>query len=187
MALKVLAAGWKEDPDTLPIVKQATQERDFFLPGVAVEALAAGWKEDPDTLPIVKQATQNGNGVVRQTAVEALAAGWKEDPDTLPIVKQASQDEHEYVRQIAVEAIAMGWWKDEPGIFELLSQIARTDAFVREYDFQDNPRKVALETILKNYPDRPEILQLLRDRSANDTDETLRQFAQKKLAEWEGG
>jgi hypothetical protein len=33
---------------------------------------------------------------------------------------------------------------------------------------------------------RPEVFEILRDRSLNDSDEKLRQFAQYKLAEWEG-
>ncbi|MGB3236832.1 MAG: HEAT repeat domain-containing protein, partial [Geitlerinemataceae cyanobacterium] len=159
----------------------------------AVEAIASGWKEDPDTLPWLNQGTTDAEWAVRYAAVQAIATGWKEDPDTLPLLKQATTDADEDVRSAAVEAIASGWIH-EPGIFELLSQIALTDPFVREENWQENPRQTALEALLKNYPDcpadtlreRPEVVEILRDRSINDSDEPLRQFAQNKLAEWEG-
>ncbi|MDY6938948.1 MAG: HEAT repeat domain-containing protein [Cyanobacteriota bacterium] len=187
VAVQELARGWKDDPDTLPILQDKAQnDEDSVVRQVAVQELARGWKDDPDTLPWLKDKAQNDeNEWVRRVAVQELARGWKDDRDTLPLLKDKAQnDENWAVRQAAVQELARGW-KDEPGMFELLSQITRTDAFDRSNDFQYNPRRTALEAILKSYPDRPEIFELLRDRSANDTDEQLRQFAQEKLAERE--
>ena len=39
--------------------------------------------------------------------------------------------------------------------------------------------------MLKQYPDRPKTLEILRDRFANDPDEQVRKFAQKQLAKLE--
>lgn len=39
--------------------------------------------------------------------------------------------------------------------------------------------------MLKQYPDRPKTLEILRDRFANDPDEKLCKFAQKKLTQLE--
>jgi hypothetical protein len=39
--------------------------------------------------------------------------------------------------------------------------------------------------MIELYPDRPQTLELVRDRAQNDSDETLREFAQEKLAELE--
>jgi hypothetical protein len=88
------------------------------------------------------------------------------------------------VRRAAVEELALGW-KDEPGIFEWLGDIAINHPFERQYSFQDNPRQAALEIMLKQYPDRPKTLEILRDRFANDPDEQVRNFAQKQLAKLE--
>jgi hypothetical protein len=39
--------------------------------------------------------------------------------------------------------------------------------------------------MIELYPDRPQTLELVRDRAQNDRDPKLREFAQKKLAELE--
>jgi predicted NACHT family NTPase len=185
--LRELANGWKDDPDTLTIIKQKTQTDDNeHVRYTAVQALAQGWKDDPDTLPLLKQKAQSDdNDAVRYVAVQELAQGWKDDPDTLPLLKQKAQsDDHEYVRYAAVQKLALGW-KDEPWMFELLCNCAINDPFVREKDWQDNPRQLALEVIIKQYPDYPQTLPLLRDRAENDPDEKVKEFAQKKLAELE--
>ena len=39
--------------------------------------------------------------------------------------------------------------------------------------------------MIKLYPDRPQTLELVRDRAQNDRDQQLREFAQKQLAKLE--
>jgi hypothetical protein len=56
---------------------------------------------------------------------------------------------------------------------------------IARMSWQDNPRQTALAAIIELYPDRPQTLELVRDRAQNDSDETLREFAQKKLAQLE--
>ena len=51
--------------------------------------------------------------------------------------------------------------------------------------WQTNPRQIALEIIIKQFPQHPQTLPLLRDRTENDPDEQVREFAQKKLAQLE--
>jgi len=68
---------------------------------------------------------------------------------------------------------------------EGLEDIAINHPFERKSKFQDNPRQTALGILLKQYPDRPKTLEILRDRFANDPDEKVRQFAQKKLTQLE--
>ncbi len=59
-------------------------------------------------------------------------------------------------------------------------------SFAREKDWQDNPRQTALAAIIELYPDRPQSLELVRDRALNDRDQKLREFAQEKLTQLEG-
>ncbi|MEG4813629.1 HEAT repeat domain-containing protein, partial [Microcoleus sp. K5-D4] len=114
-----------------------------------------------------------------------LARGWKDDPETLPLLKQLAQSDDNWdVRYTAVQELAQGW-KDEPGIFEWLGDIAINHPFERKANFQNNPRQRALEIMVKQYPDRPQTLEILRDRLANDPDKKVRQFTQKKLTELE--
>ncbi|MEG4004754.1 HEAT repeat domain-containing protein [Microcoleus sp. Pol1C5] len=181
-----LAPRWKDDPKTLPWLKQLAQsDDDSLLRYAAVGGLARGWKDDPETLPWLKQMAQSDdNSVVRSAAVQ-LAGGWKDDPETLPILKELAQsNDNWYVRSLVIEELARGW-KDEPGIFEWLGDIAINHPFKRKSDFQDNPRQTALEIMIKQYPDCPKTLQILRDRFANDPDEEVRNFAQKELAKLE--
>ncbi|MEG4252042.1 HEAT repeat domain-containing protein [Microcoleus sp. Pol10D4] len=184
-AVQRLARGWKDDPETLPILKQLAQfDDDSDVRYSAVQELARGWKNCPETLPWLKQLAQSDdNSAVRKAAVQELGLGWKDDPETLPLLKQMAQSDDDWdVRYSALKELA--WeWKDEPGIFEALGDIAINHPFERLYKWQDNPRKTALEIMLKQYPDRPKNLEILRDRFANDPDEKVRQFAQKKLTQ----
>ncbi|MBD0310594.1 MAG: HEAT repeat domain-containing protein, partial [Microcoleus sp. T1-bin1] len=103
----------------------------------------------------------------------------------LPILKQLAQsDDNWRVRTSAVEELARGW-KDDPELFEFSWDVAINDPFDREEDWQNNPRQTALAAIIELYPDRPQTLELVRDRAQNDSDETLRKFAQKNLAKLE--
>ena len=88
------------------------------------------------------------------------------------------------MRRAAVQELARGW-KNDPKIFQLLCDIAINDPCKRQYTYQDNPREAALEIMVKQYPDRPKTLEILRDRFANDPDAQVRQFAQKQLARLE--
>ncbi|MEG4546289.1 HEAT repeat domain-containing protein [Microcoleus sp. Aus8_D2] len=186
-AVAALAATWKDDPETLPWLKQRAQSDDnSTVRRAAVQELARGWKDDPETLPWLKQLAQSDDDwPVRRAAVQELARGWKDDPETLPWLKQLAQsDDDSDVRQAAVQELARGW-KDEPGIFELLCDVAINDPFDRKYDWQDNPRQTALAAIIELYPDRPQTLAIVRDRAQNDRDPKLREFAQNELAKLE--
>ncbi|MEQ8538845.1 MAG: HEAT repeat domain-containing protein [Coleofasciculus sp. D1-CHI-01] len=185
-AITTIATIWKQDPDTLPLLKQLIQFDDNgIVRGAAVEELARGWKQDPDTLPLLKQRLQSDDSMlIRGAAVQELARGWKDDPDTLPLLKQRIQsDDDGDVRRAAIQELARAW-KDEPWLFELLYNCTMNDPFQRENNWEENPRQMALEGIIKRYPDHPKTLTLLRDRAENDADEKLREFAQKKLKQF---
>jgi hypothetical protein len=187
-ALQELVRAWKDDPETLPILKQLAQyDDDSAVRLSALQELVWGWKNDPETLPWLKQLAQSDdNWDVRRAAVQELARGWNDDPETLPWLKQLAQsDDDGAVRRAAVQELARGWI-NESGIFELLGDVAIHDPFDREDDWQDNPRQAALAATIELYPDRPETLELVRDRAQNDRDQKLREFAQEKLTHLEG-
>ncbi|MEG5042594.1 MULTISPECIES: NACHT domain-containing protein [unclassified Microcoleus] len=123
---------------------------------------------------------------INRPAVAAVAATWKDDPETLPWLKQlAHSDDDGDVRIAAVQELA-GGWKDDPELFELLCDVAINDPFDhRGKNRWRNPRQTALAAMIELYPDRPQTLEILRDRAQNDSDEMLHDFAQKKLAELE--
>ncbi|MEG4628836.1 HEAT repeat domain-containing protein [Microcoleus sp. AR_TQ3_B6] len=187
-ALQELVRAWKDDPETLPILKQLAQyDDDSAVRLSALQELVWGWKNDSETLPWLKQLAQSeDNWDVRRAAVQEIAREWKDDPETLPWLKQRAQsDDDANVRRAAVQELARGW-KDESGIFELLGDVAIHDPFDREDEWQDNPRQAALAATIELYADRPETLELVRDRAQNDRDPKLREFAQEKLTQLEG-
>lgn len=182
-AVQELARGFKDDPDTLPILKQrATSDDNESVRRAAVQELARGFKDDSDTLPILKKrVTSDKYANVRQAALQELARGFQDDPDTLPILKKrAMTDQHLDVRHTALQELTRSF-KDDPSIFEVFYNCAVNDPFTREYNFQLNPRQLALETIIEQYPHHPQTIKLLRDRATNDPDEQVREFASKKL------
>ena len=187
-ALQELVWGWKDDPETLPWLKQLAQSEDNWdVRRAAVQEIARGWNDDPETLPWLKQLAQSeDNGDVGRAAVQEIARGWNDDQETLPWLKQLAQSDNNWaMRRAAVQELARGW-RNESGIFELLCDVAINDPFDRKEDWQDNPRQAALAAIIELYPDRPEILELVRDRAQNDRDQKLREFAQEKLTQLEG-
>ncbi|WP_295619954.1 hypothetical protein [Chamaesiphon sp. GL140_3_metabinner_50] len=60
------------------------------------------------------------------------------------------------------------------------------DPFQRQHltEYEYNPRLTALKAIIKNYPDRSEVLDLLVDRSKNDPDKQVRKYVEEELVKW---
>ena len=121
---------------------------------------------------------------MRREALQQIATGWKQEPGILDLLKQRVVfDESWEVRREAVRQIVTGW-KQKPGTFEIFYDNALNDPFERKYEFQDNPRQIALEAIVKQYLDHPQALPLLKDRAENDPDEQLQEWAKKKLQQY---
>jgi predicted NACHT family NTPase len=186
-AVQELARKFKDDPYTLSFLQErAAQNEDWEIRDVAVQELVLGWKDDPDTLSIFKQRAINDDlGSYRLKAVYELARLWKAHPDTLPWIKErATKDNVLSVRHAAIRELTRKW-KNDKSVFEFLCNIAINDPFERQLILEDNPRQIALEAIIEQYPHYPQTLSLLRDRAKNDPDEQVREFAQKKLAQLE--
>ena len=207
-AVHELVRGWKEDPDTLQILKRrAASDENPEVRRAAVQELARGWKEDPDTLQILTQhASSDENPEVRQVAVQELALGWKKDPDTLQILKQhAASDENPEVRRVAVEEFADGW-KEDPDTLVILKRAtsdsspdvrqasvqALADGWKEEPDTlvilkratsDENPevRRVAVRELARGWKEDPDILQILKQHAASDENPEVRRVAVEEL------
>ncbi|WP_334742252.1 HEAT repeat domain-containing protein [Nostoc sp.] len=188
-AVRELANNFKDDPDTKAWLKErAIHDDDQVVRSAAVRELANNFKDDPDTKFILKErATQDDNWVVRLRAVEELANNFKDDPDTKSILKEHATHDNNYVQRAAVQALAK-YFKYQPELFEIYYHCAVNNHFKDSYNsrFNPNPRRIALEIIIKQFPQHPQTLPLLRDRTENDPDEQVREFAQKKLKQLEG-
>jgi hypothetical protein len=108
-AVEAIAAGWAEEPGTLPLLRErATGDQAPDVRYAAVQAIAAGWAEEPGTLQWLRErATGDQAPAVRYAAVQAIAAGWAEEPGTLQWLRErATGDQAPDVRRAAVETIA---------------------------------------------------------------------------------
>ena len=196
IAIEGLAENWKNDPDTFPLLMEmAKSDENGNVGNAAIQKLLKGWKDDPNFLSVLKTLAQSAKHChVRETAMREWAQGWSSDSGILPLLKTVAQsNDHWHVRAAALEELARGW-KDEAGIFEFICDRAVNDPYPLkdetnplkdEINKTPNPRKTALEIIIKQYPNHPQALPLLRDRAENDPDEKVREFAQNKLAQVE--
>jgi predicted NACHT family NTPase len=176
-AVAAVATTWKDDPDTLPMLKQlATTDWNSDVRRAAVQELAGGWKNDPDTLPFLKQrATTDRDSSVRSAAVQELAGGWKNDPDTLPFLKQrATTDKDWSVRSAAVQELA-GGWKNDPDTLPILKQRATTDQV-------SSVRRAAVQELARGWKNDPDTLPILKQRATTDQDSDVRSAAVQELA-----
>ncbi|MCY7272761.1 MAG: HEAT repeat domain-containing protein [Phormidesmis sp. CAN_BIN44] len=145
--MQELARGWKDDPETLPILKSLAQsDGNRYVQDVAVQELARGWKDDPETEPILKSLAQSdGNRYVRRVVVQELAQGWKDDPTMFEFLSdrtlhdpfERKYDRQENPRQTALEAI-IKHYPAHAQTRELLSDRAQNDPDeeVREFATQ---------------------------------------------------
>ncbi|WP_293073916.1 HEAT repeat domain-containing protein [Moorena sp. SIO3H5] len=200
IAIEKLAQGYKNQPYTLALLQQSARSDKYLTVRVtAIEQLAQGYKDHPDTLPLLQQSARSDtDSDVRATAIEKLAQGYQDHPDTLPLLQQSARsDKDSWVRCAAIEQLAQGWhdrvaWPtaNQPWLFKFLCvRVAalsehRTlnDPFERKKSWIDNPRQIALQAILKYYPNHSQTRSLLQNRAEHDPDPKLRQYAQEKLA-----
>ncbi|OKH32890.1 NTPase [Nostoc calcicola FACHB-389] len=186
-AVQELAQNFKDDSDSKSFLKErAIKNNSYYMRRAGVQELAKNFKDDPNSKSFLKErATNANNSDVRYTAVQELAKNFKDDPDTKSFLKErATQDDSYYVRGVAVQLLAKHF-KYQPELFDIYYNCAVDDSFERKKKDQTNPRRIALEIIIKQFPQHEQTLPLLRDRADNDPDEQVREFAQKKLAQLE--
>ncbi|MBD2211398.1 HEAT repeat domain-containing protein [Nostoc linckia FACHB-104] len=187
VAVQELARSFSDDPDTKILLQERTiYDESAGVRCAAMEELVRSFKDDPHTKSILKQrAIQDDNKYVRRVAVEELVRSFKDDPDTKSLLKHhATQDNSASVRGAALEELARSF-QDDRDLFEIYYNCAVNDPFEIQPDYEGNPRRIALQILVKHFPQHPYTLPLLRDRAANDPDEQLRDFAQNQLQQWQ--
>ncbi|WP_229414767.1 MULTISPECIES: HEAT repeat domain-containing protein [Moorena] len=195
IAIEQLAQGYQDHPDTLPLLQEsARSDQISWVRRTALEQLAQAYQDHRDTLALLQQSARSDkNSSVRLTAIEQLAQGYQDHPDTLAILQESVRsDKDSWLRSTAIEQLAQAW-HDQPWLWEFLCvRVAALsehrilhDPFERDQD-EDydnvNPRQVALQAILKYYPNHSQTRSLLKNRAEHDPDPKLREFAQEKLA-----
>ncbi|WP_335088483.1 HEAT repeat domain-containing protein [Nostoc sp.] len=186
-AIEALASNFKDDPNTCSFLKdRATADNDEHVRRAAIRALASNFKDDPNTCSFLKdRATADNHEYGRFAAIQALASNFKDDLDTRSFFKdRATADNDEHVRGAAIQALAKHF-RNQLELFEIYYNCAINEPFEHKQDYETNPRRIALEIIIKQFTQHPQTLPLLHDKAENDPDEQVRKFAQQKLAELE--
>ncbi|MEQ9486829.1 HEAT repeat domain-containing protein [Coleofasciculus sp. F4-SAH-05] len=202
IALNELDIGWGNDPNIrIFILKikaeadlkikaeadlkiKAQSDRDATVRKTAIQELARGGKDNPDILTFLKSCAQlDSDATVRKTAIQELARGGKDNADILTFLKSCAQsDSDATVRKIAIKELASSQ-ENNNNLLIFLCHCAVKDPFdiYCEGLWLDNPRKTALEIILKQYPHHPQTPKLLRNRIAYDPDPNVQRFAREQL------
>ena len=189
-AIQALASNYKDDAQTKTFLQtRAQDDEDGDVRGAAIQALASNYKDDAQTKTFLQTRAQDDeDGDVRGAAIEALASNYKDDAQTKTFLQtRAQDDEYGDVRRAAIQALAKHF-KYQPDLFDTYYHCAMNDPFEGSHEplFNSNPRRVAVEIIIKQYSQHDQTLPLLRDRAENDPDEKVREYVQKKLRQWEG-
>jgi hypothetical protein len=116
VAVQAIAKGWKDDSDTLPLLKdRALNDQHEYVRGAAVQEIAKGWKDDPQTFdflcdraihdPFKREEDWEYNP--RKTALEEILQHYSDKPQTLELLKTVSNnDRDEKLKEFAKEELA---------------------------------------------------------------------------------
>jgi NACHT domain len=181
-----IASEWGNDPDTLHWLKCCAQNNHSTTARyIAICYIVYGWKDEPGTLSFLKCIIEKGDDdIIRRIVADLLFKEWGNDSKIFVILQNCVRnDSDSHVQNRAIELLVEGW-KDSSQLFDLLYVISFQNTPNQMYGLEDNLRQTALKAIIKSYPDRSEVLDLLLDRSKNDPDEQVRKFAEEQLAIW---
>ncbi len=179
-----LVKEWLNEPEfILNIKKQAKYGDDWLVRIGAVQQLAKKGKKDIENLLVLKScAEEDSNLNVRRVAIHAIGNWSQNNHENLSILKKSAKLDSAYqVRRAAILEIGENFI-DESETFDFLHDCAINDSCDCKL-YWLNPRQIALEIILKYYPNHPQTLPLLQDRADNDPDEQLREWLKKVMSE----
>jgi hypothetical protein len=159
-------------------IQSEIEKSNFYSIGVemAIELVflfSTIWQDNDETLPYLKKCLTMTSVTVRRAAIHSISQICQDDPDILLLLRQYQYDDILYVQLTAAQS-----QEDRSQILDFLYNLDR------DSDERINPRQAALKAIVENYPDRPEVLNLLLDRSNNDPDEQVRKYAEEQLVIW---
>ena len=182
-AIEQLAQGYKDHPDTLPLLQQARSDHHWWVRREAIKQLAQGYKDHRDTLALLQQSARSDTDwEVRLIAIEQLAQGWHDRIAEAEAVGHALRTLH----PVAWPTANQSW------LLKFLCDRTLHDPYGgNEQDqklgfisrIECNPRQVALNAILKYYPNHPDTLALLQQSARSDPDSLVRRTAIEQLAE----
>jgi HEAT repeats/NACHT domain len=201
-----LIAGWKEDPETLTLLKkQIGSDSDVHCRRNAVEAFLSFYDETPDAVALMRERLEHENDdMIRGQAMAFL--GRVGDETSINIVKEYLSNESSLLRSGALRALAPKL--DDEAIFLLLLQrLAKEEnAWIRRVYYEElaarrgkdqrvrtllvdaavneddsDCRTVVLELLSNSYSNDTKVMNLIRSRSQADPDPDVRNRANQLL------
>ncbi len=180
-ATDAIAKTWKTHPEILSWLKELAEKDTFFEWLNDTElGVKADWSEESSAIywtceSIKYHALLN----VKCKAIEVLSRYWCSQDVFDVLIKVAEQKHYDSIRTNATTKRARNSLdsSSSPSWRNFTFQ----DPFKKEYDYHDNPCQIALQVLVQQYPNHPETIDLLLDRSKNDTSEELRTWAIEQL------
>lgn len=186
-AFELLGRVAQISPETVKWVEQQMEHKHSAIRSAAVSVLVAHYRREavPEAslFEWLYHLSESPEWSIRRATVGALVEHYRHHSAVLELLKRtARKDAERSVRWSSARLIADNY-RDDPEVFDILCEVAQTDAFTRQFDWEDNPRQPALEALVKYYPDRPQVIEIVCDRAINDCDTQLREWAQQQLSE----
>jgi hypothetical protein len=124
--------------------------------------------------------------LVSEAALSELALNWNDNSRVLDtfkfyIVNHSEPD----TRAFAIQKLSECWKGEDT--FKFLLSRASDDPFTSFHPAYTNPRIVALEILLNNYPHHSQVFEVLQSMANTDSDEEARQWAKEKINEIKNG
>jgi predicted NACHT family NTPase len=161
-AVQKLGNIWKENPETLPILKDLSINSEYLLQYCSILEIADNFNNCDGVLAWLKDVpTKVGGEIAIMASLEGIGRYFKEDPTTLPLLKNiASNDEYEFARCHAIEVLARNFRKDS-NIFLFLQQCTQIDACW-------SVRCKALEELVSTWKNNVNLFKFFCDVAVND-------------------
>jgi energy-coupling factor transporter ATP-binding protein EcfA2 len=182
-----LATGWRDDPETLPLLRElAVNDAHETVRYAATYAIAENYRTEPQTLSLLRaQAVGNDTTFARTAAISGLARHFNDDPETFKLIRELlTKEQHKYPRTALVKALGE-FFHDEPETYTLLLGVAGSDNAPgptdRPYPEPYYAREAAIDAVYRFWPTHPDTHRLLLDRTEHDQTPWLREVAAEML------
>lgn len=195
-AVRGLAIGWNHDSGTLRILKKYAKEDSMWsVRGTAIRSLSDYYyyKEDEfvDFLseiaisdPFDRESFGDENWRYfnpRWTALEELSRRYPANTKVFCLFCNRAENDRDLIVRNNAAIVLSENWMDGPEIPKLFSRLITNNLVRRESWMRWSPVEEILKKLIEKYPTNPKTLEVLRDRSANDPDEQLREWAKEQL------
>ena len=179
----VVASYFGRNPGVFPWLQECFKQEDTsWVRREIVEVVASAFNDRSESLPwLIKCFQKEEVPLVLTAIVEEIAAHFSIDSEIMLLLKQRTISDENYVARDTLIRSVSKHFNQEPGMFDLLYDVAQNDPCIPTESWRENCRKTALGALLNYYPISSKTIDLLRDRAINDPDKQMREWARQQL------